>query len=231
MMYRWLIFMVLTGMFLAAPAYGQTSDQARRELQDSNIYYSSDSFFTAVRNGDYRAVKLFLLSGMDPNIKDDNDMTPLMYAAQNGDRLIAETLLQGGADVDVVQDGPFGKNALVYAAEYQKPEMVKFLLNYGAYPDVQDKHGMTPLMYAARKGNPQIVKYLILSGSDVNIQAEDGRTALIFAAQEGNSDIVRALLAAGADRNLVAENGTARDYAQRARYFEVIHILDKASVN
>lgn len=231
MMYRRLIFMVLAGIFLAAPAYAQTADEARRELQDSNIYYSSDSFFTAVRNSDYRTVKLFLLSGMNPNIKDDNDLTPLMYAAQNGDRLIAETLLQNGAEVDIVQNGPFGKTALVYAVEHQKPEMVKFLLNYGAYPDVQDKKGMTPLMYAAQKGNPEIVKYLILIGSDVNIQAEDGRTALIFAAQEGNSDIVKALLAAGADRNLAAENGTARDYAQRARYFEVVHILDEASAN
>jgi len=223
--------MVLAGIFLAAPAYGQTPDQARRELRDLNIYYSSDSFFTAVRNGDYPTVKLFLLSGMNPNIADADDMTPLMYAAQNGDRLIAEILLQNGADVDIVQDGPFGKTALIYAAEFQKPEMVKFLLNYGAYPDAQDKHGMTPLMYAARKGNPEIVKYLILIGSDVNIRAEDGRTALIFAAQEGKSDIVKALLAAGADRNLSAKYGTARDYAQRARYFEVVHILDEAAVN
>jgi len=223
-----LLLMVILGLVLTAPAFGQTPERARAELEELGVHYSIHDFFSAISAGDYPTVKLFLISGMNPNITDENGMTPLMHVAQTGDEVIGDILRQYGADPNAVQDGDTGSTPLIYAIEKQKPEMVAFLLQNGTNPNNPDKEAMTPLMYAARGGNMQIVKHLLASGTDVNAQARDGRTALIVASQEGNADVVKALLAAGADPGIRAEKGTARDYARRARNFEVAHILEEA---
>jgi ankyrin repeat protein len=230
MAHRLLLVSVLASVLLTAPAFAQTPERARAELEDLGARYSVQDFLSAVRAGDYPTVKLFLISGMNPNITDENGMTPLMYAAQNNDEALADILRRSGADPNAAGNGQAGKTALIHAIERQKPEMIDFLLRNGADANKADRNGMTPLMYAARKRNLQIVKYLLSGGADVNAQARDGRTALIVASQEGNADIVKALLAAGANLEIRAEKETARDYAWRARNFEVAHILEQAEL-
>jgi ankyrin repeat protein len=221
-----LFLMAFAALLLSAPSYAQTPEEAREHLRRLDISYSAHSFLDSARSDDYRAVKLFLLSGINPDIRDDDGMTSLMYAAKNGATLTSTLLLNYGADIHAVQDN--GKTALHHAVIKKRASMAGLLLDYGAYPDSQDAKGMTPLMYAAEEGDTQNAEYLLFGGADVDAQAHDNRTALIFASQKGHIDLVETLLAAGADPDIRAAEGTAMDYAERARFFEIAHMLEKA---
>lgn len=89
--------------------------------------------------------------------------------------------------------------ALIQAVIYNKPNLVKFLLQK---PEIDvnairlaDK-GETALMLAAYYNRPEIVKLLLQHPNiNVNKQNEHGFTALMWAAQGGHEKIVNLLLA------------------------------------
>ena len=83
-------------------------------------------------------------------------LTPLMYAAMNGNAEIVRTLITRGADVNAVSK-PTGeqpvKNGmialgsftpLILSAVYSGSDVVKALLDAGANVNAQDVRGMTP---------------------------------------------------------------------------------------
>jgi ankyrin repeat protein len=53
----------------------------------------------------------------------------------------------------------------------------------GAYPDLPDKHGMTPLMYSVQVEWRNLVELFLGAGAQVNWQEKKGRTALHIGAE------------------------------------------------
>ena len=104
--------------------------------------------YTAVRSGDVDLCTLLLKNGADPNIEDQYGVTPLMSIDFKGDYLeIAELLLDAGAYIDAKDVR--GNTALHYAcSNYGDPygdyDMVKFLLDHGADPTIENKDGEIP---------------------------------------------------------------------------------------
>jgi hypothetical protein len=78
------LFFLIASFLILLLACGKSPEDARKELGQMNIEYSEASFLKCSERGDILAVKLFLASGMGPNIKDKDGMTPLMKAASNG---------------------------------------------------------------------------------------------------------------------------------------------------
>ena len=62
------------------------------------------SIHTAVANGDTKAVKKHLESGVSVNAKDLNTLTPLHFAALLNKTEIAELLISEGSDVNAKED-------------------------------------------------------------------------------------------------------------------------------
>lgn len=62
-----------------------------------------------------------------------------------------------------------------------RPNLVKLLIENGAYINTKDKNGHTALMYACSGGSFEIVKLLIEAGADKNIKNNRGKTALDIA--------------------------------------------------
>lgn len=82
----------------------------------------------------------------------DQGETALMFAAFAGEVEICKVLLEAGASVD--KKCRYGNTALMYCAltlssssdESEEPGGIyKLLLEYGAYPVVRDKVGLSPL--------------------------------------------------------------------------------------
>jgi ankyrin repeat protein/serine/threonine protein kinase len=163
--------------------------------------------------GHHRVIELLLKAGADPSIPDKREMTPLHYAAGDGDLDLIQMLADHGAPVDEPADYP----PMLPAAGNGQVEAIKLLHSLGADPDRRDiEEQAGPLTVAAQRGELESVKTLISLGADVNIgykhlQKEDDEddrasTPLAYAAWKGHRKIVQELVAAGADPN-VSFNG------------------------
>lgn len=85
-------------------------------------------------------VQLLLERGADPNQYDGNDFA---YVANHEDREIFDLFLKHGVDLDRYKD-----EALLSASSFGRLDVLRFLLDARANPNVEDDLGRTPLYYA-----------------------------------------------------------------------------------
>ena len=159
----------------------------------------------AAQRGDLAAVRLLLRDGADVNAAQGDGMTALHWAAERGNRELAEVLLYAGARVDAgTRIGHY--TPLHLAARAAHGQVVTLLLDAGADPEARTTNsGASALHLAAGAGDPSVIDGLVKAGADVNArEAAWGQTPLIFAAANNRTDAIGALLDAGADPSLAA---------------------------
>ncbi len=165
-------------------------------------------------------VKKLLMSGAEPNRRDNDAKSPLDYAIEY-DYFDSTLLLLGVSDLKWVNRQ--GRTPLMIAAEngsnnalrafsfaYQfarmapaearkkkgneRAEMLAIAANYRQMSvDRQDYEGMTALMLAARAGQVEAVRTLKLFKANTLLKNKEGKTALDLARSNGNSEIVNLL--------------------------------------
>src|SRR5918993_903032 len=84
---------------IALSACGK-SEKAQQELARLGIDYTETSFIENARDGNADAVKLFLDSGMNTEVKTKDGQTALMVAALGNKIDVVKLLLERGADVN-----------------------------------------------------------------------------------------------------------------------------------
>ncbi len=131
--------------------------------------------------------------------KANNSKTALMFAVTNGDREIAEALLEHGANVNTRLDN--GTTALLSVASKAKPEMLAELLAKGADIHTANRQGDTPLLIAAQNGLTDNVTTLLAKGENVHETNLQKQTALTLAVENRREKIIALLLAAGTDES------------------------------
>lgn len=139
-----------------------------------------------------------LAMGADPDVRDASGWTPLMSAALLG-RVEASRILAGhSSDLSGVGDNGwsplhFAINGLESVEEETQLRIIEILLQAGADPDVQDRHGATPLFLAAMDMRPRTVRALLDAGADPTLANDDGMTPLMAAAYNGAVGLVEQL--------------------------------------
>lgn len=113
----------------------------------------------AVFKGYVDVTRLLLDHGADANKKDNLELTPLIYAAENDNVNIVRVLLNHGADINATA-GTFQQTALIYATLSGNSNVVRLLLSRGANVNTKDNMGMNALMWAARLHHADIVNLL-----------------------------------------------------------------------
>ena len=93
-----------------------------------------------------------------------NRRSPLADAAQSGDKVAVQKLIQAKTDVNAPQVD--GATALHWAIYRDEGELVDLLVRGGANVKAANREAMTPLAMAALYGNPSIIDKLLKAGAD-----------------------------------------------------------------
>ena len=149
--------------------------------------------------------------------------TPLLFAAQQGNRAAAELLITAGAEVNDADAS--GASVLVVAAHSGHGELGQLLLERGADPNAAGA-GYTPLHAAVLLGDTALVRALLAKGADPNAPLKAGTpvrkygvdyalsaawigsTPYWLAAKFAEPEIMRALAQGGADTRRAMPDGT-----------------------
>lgn len=146
-------------------------------------------------------------------------ITPLHWAAIEGDAAKVQEVLAAGADVNATEDLFGGERALHWAAYTGHPAVVRALIAAGAEIDARDDSGETAVREAVRAADPSYATLaaLLVAGADPEARSLSGNTALheavgaIDARPEGAVFFLRLF---GADPNATDDQGaTALHYA------------------
>ena len=110
------------------------------------------------RHGHADIVALLLEAGANPQEKNNDDWTPLHWAAENGHADIVVLLLEAGANPQ--EKNNLGYTPLHWAAWTGHTDVVALLLETGANPQEKNIYDKTPLHLAAENGHTDVVALL-----------------------------------------------------------------------
>lgn len=163
------------------------------------------------------AIVVFLLAATPAYAQHFSDSFQFLEAVRKSDgtkvmKLMTDT---NGSIVDT-KDRETGEAALHIVAKNGDPVYMRYLIQKGANPNIQDGKGNSPMMIAVNSGFDEGVGILITYHANVNLANNSGETPLIRAVQLRKRELVVTLLAAGADpdRADVIAGMSARDYAR-----------------
>lgn len=210
-------------------AWDAVPQYKREEAERCGYDFTPQGLLKSVEDGNQNAVQLFLSCGVDLEVRDERDWTPLMISSFNGNEEFALLLIKCGAKISTRDKA--GYAPLHWAAYNGYANVVKILLEKGADPNVQSQFGWTALMQAATRGHLLACAYLLAQGADVNLSSVDGWTALHKASNNGHTQIVKLLLEKGADRFAKYQDGnTPLDLAVKAGHQDIITLLSSGAV-
>jgi uncharacterized protein len=162
-------------------------------------------------------------------------LTPLMFAAREGDLESVKTLLAAGAQVNMTSE--FGWTALLVATQNRYYQLGAYLLDHSADPNIANDGGWTPLYIATDNRNIEggdyptrkpdmdhldYIKRLLAAGAKPNLRMhsstetrtvfthqwlnEEGATPFLRAAQSGDLVLMKLLAEHGADPAISTEH-------------------------
>jgi hypothetical protein len=205
-------------------AWDEVPEYKRQEVEQYGYDFTPQGLLKSVEDGNQEAVQVFLSCGVDLEIRDERNWTPLMISSFNGKEYFALLLIKCGAKINARDKN--GYTPLHWAAYNGYANVVKLLLEKGADPNDRSQFGWTALMQAATRGQLFACAYLLAQGADPNLASQDGWTALHKAANNGHTQVVKLLLDKGANRYAQYQDGnTPLDLAVKAGHHDVVDLL------
>lgn len=200
---------------VAALLAGGANLETRRALpqnsssEESDIDYEADKYngrtalLEAIANDQEDIVQLLLDAGAKVDVKSEDGMTALHYAADDYIDGIAnktfDLVLAQRPNLNAKDDQ--GRTALHILAADGDLEGVKELVAAGADIRVLDEEGNSLLQAAVGSGEMEMVKYFVDSGLDINTKNYAEETLLHSAAQEIDHEMVEYFIDQGLDVN------------------------------
>jgi ankyrin repeat protein len=153
----------------------KSEEEILSELNSLTEEEKNEKFLISFFDNDLSIFKIFLDNGINIDTKNMNGYTLLMIASQNGDLDRVKFLLEYGADINA--KSTHNRTALIFASYSYDMNMdvIKTLLDNGAFVNVKDKYGNSALSSARDKGYTDVIKLLKEYGAteDINESLRD----------------------------------------------------------
>ena len=165
---------------------------------------------SASYEGHLQVVRYLLRLGVDINVRNFANCTPLLLASWKGHHDVVQCLLDHGADSDLrdeLQNSP-----LIFAAYHGHVDVARLLLEHNADVNAKNKN-QTALNYAiecyiVKADRAQIVRLLLKHGANASACNNKLETSLHLASKRSDSlDVLRILLEHGADLDAEDKDG------------------------
>lgn len=149
------------------------------------------SIFDVARTGTVEEVKELIKQDPDViNQTNESGFTPLILACYRGNVEVAKFLIDNVKDINYRSGDGTALSGL--AVKYNK-DLVEYLLNKNADPNIADANGATPLFWAVKFGNKELAELLLKHKADKTIKDSQGMTPFEYALQTNNKEIINLL--------------------------------------
>ena len=163
--------------------------------------------FLKVQTNTYEVVDILLNANADPDIPNEDNITPLHAAAENGRTNVVARLLKANAKPNI-QTITQGVAPLHYATQSKHLDTIKALLKGKADPDITDNNGTAPLHICCIAGSLEITEVLLRSKANPNILDDVTKATPLYYAVDGiHIKVLQSLVSFNADPNIHDGNG------------------------
>lgn len=173
----------------------------------------------------FRTLILVALTAISTKSFADN-LTPLMTAANDGDKKAVQALIKSKADLNA-KDPEEKRTALYFAISNEHKEVIKILIEKGASLENLSQDGESALFMATTTNNYELMKTVLKKNKKlIDVPDKEGTTPLMEAAKYGTKQTVEILVKAGAKKDLKNNAGqTALDIAKENKNEDTIKAL------
>ena len=214
---------------LAFHSYAKTTQEAKDALAQMNITFSVDDFLYYAKVGKTDVVELFLDAGMNPNAKNNNGVTALMWAEDKKHDDIVKLLKDTEANAKTPEEArKESAKQDTQNSDYKTktPEEAR-----NALAQMNIIYSEDEFLNCAYEGKANAVKLFLDAGINPNVKDNKGMTALMYAANNNHIEIVKTLLNKGVEVNAKAYDGrTALILVAQTGHTELVQaLLDKGA--
>ncbi len=165
--------------------------------------------------------------------------TEIVMAFHDGQVDLIDKMIELGYDINSLDNCGSGISTLSYAAQRCDAELVEFLLEKGADPNISNHNGQVPLIAALRyhdKNPIGSIKLLIDAGANVNSQQKPNRITALHRAirKKNNTEVIQLLIDAKASVDQISGNKyqyTPLMWSVMKKHFENAKLLLKAGAD
>lgn len=155
----------------------------------------------ASRVGSFESASILLERGANPNARSEVPLgePPIISAVRNQSTELVDLLVKYGANINLPYIGKQDEfTALYIAVTFDRQDMARKLIGYGADVNWRGKRDNTCLMRATALGWTKMCGILIDEGVEIDMENQVGMNAVLFAAILGAEDMLDVLLKKGA---------------------------------
>ena len=171
--------------------------KANGEMEDTMLHLAAYFDFEG------KITEYLLNQGLDPNIRNKNGITPLMYAIERNNTKTAKLFIKA-KNLNVNEKDTHNKTALHHMLLYRRFDMIEFFLaerKEKINMEIRDNKGRNIIFLACdtHEPNSEILTKLIKRGCDVNSRDDKQRTILMTAVMNKYKKVFNYLLKNKAD--------------------------------
>jgi ankyrin repeat protein/L-ascorbate metabolism protein UlaG (beta-lactamase superfamily) len=166
------------------------------QMMTADLGTGMTSLHYAAFYGNEAVADYVLKNGIDLNVKDKRNLSPVWFTVSGGRPAMLKKLIALGADLKI--QNPAGDNLLFRAVNGGNLEIIEILLANGFTVDMKNNFGVTPAVLAAQTGGVDVLKFLASKGVDLKaVDPNSHFTLLHQAVFSGRTEAINYLLDQG----------------------------------